>query len=144
MTGAQAHGVAGTSGSSSRPTGFLGRWFDFGRGENEHGDSADALAAAAAPADEPCVVAVKVRHPEVDRQIFLDFQILKRAVRLVSNVPALRDLNLEETLGQFSHTMTAQNVFARKNLTSIPVDQLSESQIIQFKKNFYPAYTVNY
>lgn len=30
----------------------------------------------------------------------------------------------------------AQNVFARKNLTSIPVDQLSESQIIQFKKNF--------
>ena len=108
MTGAQAHGVAGTSGSSSRPTGFLGRWFGFGRGENEHGDSADALAAAAAPADEPCVVAVKVRHPEVDRQIFLDFQILKRAVRLVSNVPALRDLNLEETLGQFSHTMTAQ------------------------------------
>ncbi|MDP4854510.1 MAG: hypothetical protein NWR20_00385, partial [Schleiferiaceae bacterium] len=35
-----------------------------------------------------------------------------------------------------AHTMTAQNVFARKNLTSIPVDQLSESQIIQFKKNF--------
>ena len=35
-----------------------------------------------------------------------------------------------------TQTMAAQNVFARKNLTSIPVDQLSESQIIQFKKNF--------
>lgn len=38
-----------------------------------------------------------------------------------------------------TQTMAAQNVFARKNLTSIPVDQLSESQIIQFKKNFGEA-----
>ena len=85
------------------------RWFGFGGSERERGENVDALAPAAGrPEDEPCVVAVKVRHPEVDRQIFLDFQILKRAVRLVSHVPALRDLNLEETLGQFSHTMTAQ------------------------------------
>ena len=53
-------------------------------------------------------VAVKVRHPNVARQIFLDFQILKSAARLVSNVPALQGLNLQETLSQFSHTMTSQ------------------------------------
>lgn len=110
MAGAQAHGLARAGGSSSRrPAGFLARWFGFGGSERERGENVDALAPAAGrPEDEPCVVAVKVRHPEVDRQIFLDFQILKRAVRLVSHVPALRDLNLEETLGQFSHTMTAQ------------------------------------
>ena len=110
MAGAQAHGLARAGGSSSRrPAGLLTRWFGFGGSERERGENVDALAPAAGrPEDEPCVVAVKVRHPEVDRQIFLDFQILKRAVRLVSHVPALRDLNLEETLGQFSHTMTAQ------------------------------------
>lgn len=110
MAGAQAHGLARAGGSSSRrPAGFLARWFGLGGSERERGENVDALAPAAGrPEDETCVVAVKVRHPEVDRQIFLDFQILKRAVRLVSHVPALRDLNLEETLGQFSHTMTAQ------------------------------------
>ena len=51
---------------------------------------------------------MKVRHPGVARQIFLDFQILKRAARALRRVPALRGLNLEETLGQFSHTMTSQ------------------------------------
>ena len=53
-------------------------------------------------------VAVKVRHPGVARQIFLDFQILKRAARAVSGIRVFKGLNLEETLGQFSHTMTSQ------------------------------------
>ena len=88
------------------------------------GEAADALARAALVADGSAgglspaaaaaadlsarTVAVKVRHPGVARQIFLDFQILKRAARLLRGVPALRGLNLEETLGQFSHTMTSQ------------------------------------
>ena len=85
------------------------------------GETADALARAALSADAPTdasaaaaaelsarTVAVKVRHPGVARQIFLDFQILKRAARALRRVPALRGLNLEETLGQFSHTMTSQ------------------------------------
>lgn len=85
------------------------------------GETADALARAALSADaaedasaaaaadlSARTVAVKVRHPGVARQIFLDFQILKRAARALRRVPALRGLNLEETLGQFSHTMTSQ------------------------------------
>jgi aarF domain-containing kinase len=71
------------------------------------GSSAEALASAASDA-AGCVVAVKVRHPGVARQIFLDFQILKRAARLASGVFSLKGINLEETLGQFSHSMTAQ------------------------------------
>ena len=98
--------------------------FETHRSYGAVGESADALARAAlaaggladglsadagAAADLSArTVAVKVRHPGVARQIFLDFQILKRAARLLRGVPALRGLNLEETLGQFSHTMTSQ------------------------------------
>jgi aarF domain-containing kinase len=98
--------------------------FETNRSYGAVGESADALARAAlaaggladglsadagAAADLSArTVAVKVRHPGVARQIFLDFQILKRAARALRRVPALRGLNLEETLGQFSHTMTSQ------------------------------------
>ena len=71
--------------------------------ETSHSTEHSALADLSAR-----TVAVKVRHPNVARQIFLDFQILKSAARLVSNVPALQGLNLQETLSQFSHTMTSQ------------------------------------
>ena len=110
------------------------------------GEAADALARAALSADDSAgafeclldaaaaadlsarTVAVKVRHPGVARQIFLDFQILKRAARLLRGVPALRGLNLEETLGQFSHTMTSQ--------TDLRVEA---SHLRRFGRNFRDA-----
>ena len=107
-------GAAGLGSATEGGTGGLrGRrgWGPFGFFGDGPGVDADALVAAvggAGPASDARAVAVKVRHPGVERQIFLDFQILKRAAKLVSGLPALRGLNLEETLGQFSHTMTAQ------------------------------------
>jgi len=133
MLGQQGHGQQSASrpgasagaevGRTAAACGSVGFWLGFGRrlrrsrgggvaeGGGGGGENTETLAAAAAAAlgsPAGCVVAVKVRHPGVERQIFLDFQILKRAARLVSGVPALKGLNLEETLGQFSHTMTAQ------------------------------------
>jgi len=99
--------------------GVAARFFGFARSSSD-GETADALAGSVTDATDADVdassvadlsartVAVKVRHPGVARQIFLDFQILKRAARAVSGISAFRGLNLEETLGQFSHTMTSQ------------------------------------
>ena len=53
-------------------------------------------------------VAVKVRHPNVAKRIFLDFQILRAVAGWADALPGLRGLHLRDTLGQFSHTMTAQ------------------------------------
>jgi len=53
-------------------------------------------------------VAVKVRHPNVAKRIFLDFQILRAVAGFADTLPALKGLHLKNTLGQFSHTMTAQ------------------------------------
>lgn len=53
-------------------------------------------------------VAVKVRHPNVAKRIFLDFQILRSVAGFMDSLPALRGMQLKNTLGQFSHTMTSQ------------------------------------
>ena len=53
-------------------------------------------------------VAVKVRHPNVAKRIFLDFQILRAIAGIADALPALKGMQLKNTLGQFSHTMTAQ------------------------------------
>ena len=53
-------------------------------------------------------VAVKVRHPNVAKRIFLDFQILRAVAGWADALPGLGGLHLRDTLGQFSHTMTAQ------------------------------------
>jgi len=53
-------------------------------------------------------VAVKVRHPGVALQLNIDFRIMKSAAALVSQVPGLSWLNLEQSVEAFSHTMTGQ------------------------------------
>ncbi len=55
-----------------------------------------------------CDVVVKVRHPGVARHIRLDFQLLTAAARAVARLPALQGLSVQESVSQFSHTMTAQ------------------------------------
>ena len=53
-------------------------------------------------------VAVKVRHPNVAKRIFLDFQILRAVAGFMDSLPSLKGMQLKNTLGQFSHTMTSQ------------------------------------
>ena len=53
-------------------------------------------------------VAVKVRHPNVAKRIFLDFQILRAVAGFADSLTALKGMHLKNTLGQFSHTMTSQ------------------------------------
>eukprot|EP00192_Tetraselmis_astigmatica_P006825 CAMPEP_0117684700 /NCGR_PEP_ID=MMETSP0804-20121206/21266_1 /TAXON_ID=1074897 /ORGANISM="Tetraselmis astigmatica, Strain CCMP880" /LENGTH=700 /DNA_ID=CAMNT_0005495763 /DNA_START=140 /DNA_END=2240 /DNA_ORIENTATION=+ len=53
-------------------------------------------------------VAVKVRHPGVEQQIRDDFTLLQSLVTGVADLEALKWLNLEESLQQFSHTMADQ------------------------------------
>ena len=53
-------------------------------------------------------VAVKVRHPNVMRRIQDDFRILGAISSFLCQFSFFRNLNLEETVKQFSHTMTAQ------------------------------------
>lgn len=130
--GRQSYGSAGRSSSLSKGLGF---WLGFGSERTGAGNGdTEALAAAAVASlgrPEGCVVAVKVRHPGVDRQIFLDFQILKKAARLFSGISVLKGLNLEETLGQFSHTMTAQT------------DLRTEARNLRrFGRNFRKAHSV--
>ncbi|XP_024370944.1 ABC1 family protein YPL109C, mitochondrial [Physcomitrium patens] len=56
----------------------------------------------------PLNVAVKVRHPSVALRIFQDFQIMSKVADVVQGLPALRWLNLRQSIDQFSHTMTSQ------------------------------------
>lgn len=56
-------------------------------------------------------VIVKVRHPNVGQQIRQDFQILKPLASMASKIPYLKDLPLNESVSQFSSTMTAQTDF---------------------------------
>ncbi|GAX75750.1 hypothetical protein CEUSTIGMA_g3193.t1 [Chlamydomonas eustigma] len=53
-------------------------------------------------------VAVKVCHPHVQQRITLDFVLLKALAKAVSSTPLLRGLGLEDSVSQFSSTMTAQ------------------------------------
>ena len=53
-------------------------------------------------------VAVKVRHPDVEIQIKLDFIIMKFLASVIERLPGLGWLHLSESLTQFSHTIAAQ------------------------------------
>lgn len=53
-------------------------------------------------------VAVKVRHPGVARRIFLDFQLMRAVAGWAELLPALRGMGLQQTMSQFSASMTAQ------------------------------------
>lgn len=53
-------------------------------------------------------VAVKVRHPGVVTRITQDFQLLIPLARWSSKLRALKGLSLEQSVSQFSNTMTAQ------------------------------------
>lgn len=57
---------------------------------------------------EPRQVVVKVRHPNVARNIAIDFRLLKPVAAAASRVPSLKGLSLRESLAQFSANMTAQ------------------------------------
>lgn len=57
---------------------------------------------------EPRQVVVKVRHPNVARNITIDFRLLKPVAAAASRVPSLKGLSLKESLAQFSANMTAQ------------------------------------
>lgn len=73
-------------------------------------------------------VAVKVRHPGVGDTIRTDFQLLRPIAALTSRVRSLKGLNLEDSVSQFSHTMTAQ--------TDLRVEA---AHIRRFYRNFYPV-----
>ena len=50
----------------------------------------------------------QVRHPGVATRIHQDFQIMGWVADVAQRVPALKWLNLRQSVDQFSHTMTAQ------------------------------------
>lgn len=70
-------------------------------------------------------VAVKVRHPGVEDQIHLDFELMIAVARWVERLPGLEWLSLSESMIQFSHTIASQT-----NLTTEGV------QLLRFGKNF--------
>lgn len=53
-------------------------------------------------------MAVKVRHPNVETQIGIDFIIMKYIANLVDLTPGLEWLKLSETMSQFSATIASQ------------------------------------
>lgn len=53
-------------------------------------------------------VAVKVRHPNVEEQIMIDFDLMNAVVRIIESLPGLDWLNLSESMAQFSHTIAGQ------------------------------------
>jgi len=53
-------------------------------------------------------VAVKVRHPNVEMQIKMDFDIMNVIIKCVENFFGLDYLNLSESMIQFSHTIASQ------------------------------------
>lgn len=70
-------------------------------------------------------VAVKVRHPGVEDQIKLDFEIMVKVARCIERIPGLEWLSLSDSMIQFSHTISSQT-----NLTTEGI------QLMRFKKNF--------
>lgn len=53
-------------------------------------------------------VAVKVRHPNVEEIIDLDFKIMTQLAHCLEIFPLLRNLRLGESMSQFSSTIAAQ------------------------------------
>lgn len=63
---------------------------------------------AALAGDTDHTVAVKVAHPGVASRVRMDFALLKPLAAAASTLPGLRGFSLQESLAQFSATMTAQ------------------------------------
>jgi len=55
------------------------------------------------------LVAVKIRHPNVARNIDMDFRLMTFAARIFDWIPGLSWLHIRESVEQFSHTMAAQS-----------------------------------
>jgi aarF domain-containing kinase len=53
-------------------------------------------------------VAVKVRHPNVEEQIEIDFIIMKVIARFIESLPGLTWLHLSDSMAQFSSTISGQ------------------------------------
>lgn len=53
-------------------------------------------------------VAVKVRHPNVEEIINLDFKIMTQLAHCLDIFPSLRSLRLGESMSQFSSSIAAQ------------------------------------
>eukprot|EP01038_Epipyxis_sp_PR26KG_P005215 gene5215-7256_t len=53
-------------------------------------------------------VAVKVRHPGVEQQIKMDFDIMKTLASFIEKLPGLSWLNLSQSMAQFSKTIASQ------------------------------------
>lgn len=53
-------------------------------------------------------MAVKVRHPNVEEQIGIDFIIMKAVASAIESIPGLSWLKLSETMAQFSATIASQ------------------------------------
>lgn len=64
--------------------------------------------------DEGSLVAVKVRHPGVTESIHRDFALMTAVVRILSHLPALKDLRLEESLKQFAAPLREQVDLSRE------------------------------
>uniref|UniRef100_A0A7S0RBD2 ABC1 atypical kinase-like domain-containing protein n=1 Tax=Chlamydomonas leiostraca TaxID=1034604 RepID=A0A7S0RBD2_9CHLO len=71
------------------------------------------------------VVAVKVRHPGVTTAMHRDFELMQRAARAASSLPALRDLRLDESIRQFGGPLKEQLNLA-----------VEADHLVRFKKNF--------
>ena len=53
-------------------------------------------------------VAIKVRHPQVEERLLLDFQLLNGFANALDHVPLVQWMGLKSTLTQFGHTLGAQ------------------------------------
>lgn len=71
------------------------------------------------------VVAVKVRHPGVTTAMHRDFELMQRAARLASSIPALAELRLDESIRQFGGPLKEQLNLA-----------VEADHLVRFKKNF--------
>jgi len=54
------------------------------------------------------VLAIKVRHPNVESLLDYDFRLMKFLASIVDRIPTLSWLNIKASVEQFSHTMAAQ------------------------------------
>lgn len=54
------------------------------------------------------LVAVKVRHPNVETQIHMDFDIMSAIAKLIDSLPGMGWINLQESMAQFSKTIASQ------------------------------------
>lgn len=73
-----------------------------------NGSNAGSIAQVYKAVYKQQVVAVKVRHPRVEEQIMIDFDIMSAVAAIIERLPGLEWLKLSESMAQFSHTIAAQ------------------------------------